>query len=62
MATKGSYKVAEVFSKEQTVQKVLSIIEVMLYLMFGTAYGEAGKEEKTKDRITEADVYYLLEG
>ena len=52
-------EVAAVFSKEQTVQKVLSIIAVILFCLFGTAYGEDGKEKKTTDRVTKAAEWFF---
>jgi hypothetical protein len=33
------------------MQKVLSIISVIMIFMFGMAYGEAGKDKKNTDRF-----------
>jgi Tfp pilus assembly protein PilF len=41
------------------MQKVLSIIAVIMIFLFGMAYGEAEKDKKTTDRATEAAVWFL---
>lgn len=41
------------------MQKVLSIIAVIMIFLFGMAYGETGKDKKTTDRVTEAAEWFF---
>ena len=41
------------------MQKVLSIIAVIILFMSGVAYGEAEKDKQTADRVTEAAVWFF---